>query len=68
MNLILAPNMKKNPFRLNLGDRQHAFETGEALRSHVDAVHNGNFEPECPACQELKRRMHDESQSQTDEG
>lgn len=57
----------KNPFRLNLGDRQFAFESGEALDSHAKAVHNGKPEPECPACQELQRRILEDTKDQIEE-
>lgn len=56
----------KNPFRINLGDRRHAFESGEALSSHIEAVHQGVFDENCPACLELQRRTSETEDNETE--
>jgi len=47
-----------NQYRLDLEERETAFESGEALTNHIHAVHQDEFDPECPACQELTRRIY----------
>ena len=54
--------MKNKKFVLNFGQREKAFREGDALVSHVEACHNGIFEPECPACQELLKKIDDEAE------
>ena len=53
----------KNPFRLDMGinleRKAQAFRDGEALVNHIKAVHAGEFDPECPACQELQKKIDD---------
>jgi hypothetical protein len=34
-----------------------AYENGTALVNHKIACHKGLFDPNCPACKELKRRF-----------
>lgn len=56
----------KNPFRLDFDEREKAFKDGQALQHHVRAVHEGVFSPDCPACQELLRRIEDAEREQTE--
>jgi len=65
------PRHPKNPFRLDIGvdpvKREQAFREGEALEGHINAVHGGVFNPECPACQDLQRRMDETESNKTEE-
>lgn len=40
-----------------LAQRQDAYESGHAFRSHTKSAHNGKEDTTCRACQELKARI-----------
>lgn len=36
--------------------REQAYANGNALKRHIDTVHDGKFDPNCKACAELKAK------------
>jgi len=52
----IRPNFSSS-FGFEKNQRGRAFKKGLPLLSHQKACHGGVFDPACPACKELKKKL-----------